>query len=185
MMQWESYPAVEYGGNVYGAKSLSFPRYFDLPAKVTQRLEVAIGGASAPRDRLRECGWIVRDPMAPSRDPWTYQRFIAQSKAEFTVAKQAYVATKSGWFSDRSAEYLASGRPVVTQETGFSQRLPVGDGLLAFNSPDEAAAAVERVARYYAHHCRAARAIAEEHFDSRRVLSALLEAAAIPSAAGR
>lgn len=185
MMQWESYPAVEHGESVYGAKSLTFPPYFDLPAKVTQRLEVAIGGGAAPRERLRECGWIVSDPMAPSRDPWTYQRFITQSKAEFTVAKQAYVVTESGWFSDRSAEYLASGRPVVTQETGFSRRLPAGAGVLAFRSPEEAVDAIERVSRDYKHHCRAARAIAQEHFDSRRVLAALLEAAAMPVAAAR
>jgi hypothetical protein len=185
MMQWESYPAIDYAGGTYGAKSLSFPAFFDLPMNVGERLELAIGGASAPRDRLRASGWIVRDPMAPSADPWTYRRFIAESKAEFTLAKQAYVATQCGWFSDRSAEYLASGRPVVTQETGFSKWLAAPAGLVAFGSPLEAAAGIARVARDYERHCRAAREIAEEYFDARRVLSSVLERAAATSAAAR
>lgn len=177
MMQWQSYPALRYGGRTYGTKADSLPAYFDLPAMVGEPLEVAIGGGSAPRDRLREGGWIVSDPMAPSSDPWLYASFIRRAKAEFTVAKEAYVATRSGWFSDRSAEFLASGRPVVTQETGFSRWLEAGRGVLAFRSPEEAAEAIARVSREYERHCRSARAIAEEYFDARRVLSAVLAAA--------
>jgi hypothetical protein len=112
--------------------------------------------------------------MEPSRDPWIYQRFIARCKAEFTVAKHGYVATGSGWFSDRSAEYLASGRPVVTQETGFTRWLPTGRGVFEYRSPEEALTAIERVAREYDRHCRAAREIAVEYFDARRVLASLL-----------
>ncbi|HEY2474942.1 MAG TPA: hypothetical protein VGI19_09080 [Candidatus Cybelea sp.] len=185
MMQWQSYPAILHEGLLYGAKSLSFPPYFDLPAKVRERMEVAIGGGDAPRDRLRRSGWTVRDPMAPSADPWTYQEFIAESKAEFTVAKQAYVSTQCGWFSDRSAEYLATGRPVVTQQTGFGRWLAAEGGVLAYRSPEEAAAAIECVSRDYDRHCRAARRVAEEYFDSRRVLSSLLDAAATTTAAIR
>jgi hypothetical protein len=106
--------------------------------------------------------------MEPSRDPWVYQRFIGRSKAEFTVAKHGYVVTASGWFSDRSAEYPASGRPVVTQETGFTRWLPTGRGLFEHRSRDEAAAVIERIAREYDRHCSAAREIAEEYFDARR-----------------
>ena len=178
MMQWESYPTLYHDGRTYGMKSLSFTPYFDLPSRTAgSRLEVAIGGASAPRDRLRELGWVVRDPYELSRDPWVYQDFIQRSKAEFSVAKHGYVTTNSGWFSDRSAEYLASGRPVVTQETGFSRWLKADDGVIAFRSPEQASAAIERVCRDYERHCRAARAVAEEYFDARRVLSALLERA--------
>ncbi|HLY03150.1 MAG TPA: glycosyltransferase [Candidatus Cybelea sp.] len=179
MMQWQSYPELRHEGRTYGPKSLSFPAYFELPAKVSDRLEVAIGGESAPRDRLREAGWIVSDPMKPSKDPWIYQRFILRSKAEFTVAKQAYVSTASGWFSDRSAEYLACGRPVVTQETGFSRWLETGKGLMAFDSLEEAALGMERISRDYERHCRAARLLAEEYFDARRVLSSLLANATV------
>lgn len=177
MMQWESYPALHFEGRTYGMKSLSFPPYVDLPARVNERMEVAMGGGSAPRERLAGSGWIVSDPMAPSRDPWTYREFIARSKAEFSVAKQGYVLAGSGWFSDRSAEYLASGRPVVTEETGFSRWLETGRGLFAFRSPAEAVAAIARVAGEYDAHCRAAREIAEEYFDARKVLASLLERA--------
>lgn len=177
MMQWQSYPAPRYAGRSYGTKAESLPPYFDLPEHVNETLEVAIGGGSAPRDRLREAGWIVSDPMESSADPWRYQRFIQRAKAEFTVAKDAYVMTTSGWFSDRSAEFLASGRPVVTQETGFSRWLETGHGVLAFRSPQEAVEAIARVSREYDRHCRNARAIAEEYFDARRVLSTLLATA--------
>lgn len=177
MMQWESYPALTLDGRTYGMKSLSFPPYFDLPAKVFEKMEVAVGGGSAPRDRLLEAGWIVSDPMEPSLDPWLYQDFIERSKAEFSVAKQGYVVTASGWFSDRSAEYLASGRPVVTEETGFSRWLETGRGIFSFRSPEEAAAAIEQVSREYELHCLASREIAQEYFDARRVLASLLERA--------
>jgi hypothetical protein len=178
MMQWESYPTLYHDGRTYGMKSLSFEPYWDLPSKVTGvGLEVAIGGAAAPRDRLRECGWIVRDPYELSRDPWVYQDFIAGAKAEFSVAKHGYVVTGSGWFSDRSAEFLASGRPVVTQETGFSRWLDTGAGVIAFNSVEQASAGIELVCREYDRQARAARAVAEEYFDARRVLTQLLDRA--------
>jgi hypothetical protein len=182
MLQWESYPELSHEGRTYGMKSRSFEPYFDLPSRVDALLELAIGSASAPRERLREAGWIVRDPYELSRDPWVYQKFIASSKAEFTVAKHGYVSTNSGWFSDRSAEFLASGRPVITQETGFSRWLDAGAGLLAFNSPDEARDAIGRVCADYERHCAAARDIAEKYFESRDVLTSLLERAT--SAAG-
>jgi hypothetical protein len=185
MMQWESYPALRHDGREYGMKSLSFAPYFDLPARVDSPLELALGGPTAPRARLSASGWIVRDPYELSSDPWVYQRFIQGCMAEFSVAKHGYVATASGWFSDRSAEYLASGRPVVTQETGFSRWLQTGSGVFAFASPEEARAGIERVSYDYEKHCRAARAVAEEYFDARRVLPSLLErTAATAYAAG-
>jgi len=178
MMQWQSYPTMRHGGRVYGMKSRSFAPYFDLPQRVHARLEVALGGSTAPRAWLAEGGWTVRDPYELSSDPWVYQRFIQGCKAEFSVAKHGYVATASGWFSDRSAEYLASGRPVVTQDTGFSRWMQTGSGIIAFASPHEARAGIESVSREYERHCRAARAVAQEYFDARRVLPSLLERAA-------
>jgi hypothetical protein len=112
-----------------------------------------------------------------TRDPWTYQEFIRGSKAEWSVAKHGYVASRSGWFSERSAAYLASGRPVLTQQTGFSDWLPTGVGLLAFDTIEEVLAGMKEIDADYEHHCRAARELAEEFFDARKVLPHLLERA--------
>jgi hypothetical protein len=185
VMQWNSYPAVEHRGRSFGMKSASFGPYLDLPRWTKDGLELAIGSGSAPSDRLRDNGWIVTDPLAVTRTAAAYQQFIRDSKAEFSVAKHGYVATRSGWFSERSAAYLASGRPVVTQETGFTDWLPAQDGVLAFDSPDSAIAAIERVDRDYARQCRQARAVAEEFFDSGVVLNHLLRRATQTASAAK
>jgi hypothetical protein len=183
VMQWDSYPAREYGGRRFATKAESFTPYLDLPGRVGPVLELALGSASAPRPLLRQKGWLLRDPLEVARDPWTYQSYLQQSKAEFTVAKHGYVVTRSGWFSERSAAYLASGRPVVTQDTGLSGLLPTGRGLLTYTNPEEAVAAIEAVNGRYEEHCRAARDIAEAYFDARRVLPQLIERALNPAAA--
>lgn len=177
VMQWDSYPAREFGGRRYGMKSESFGPYLDLPRRSGCPFELALAGSSAPRDLLQERGWVLRDPQAVTRNPWTYQDYIRQSRAEFTVAKQGYILGRCGWFSERSAAYLASGRPVVTQDTGFSRLLPTGEGLLAFATPDQALAAIDDVKNRYAFHCRRARDVVESFFDARIVLSGLLGAA--------
>ena len=177
VMQWDSYPGADYRGVRYGMKSDSFNEYFDLPARTGARLALAIGGVDAPRDRLSASGWVVIDPMPVTRDPWTYRDFIAASKAEFSVAKHGYVVSRSGWFSERSVAYLASGRPVVVQDTGFSGWLDPGFGVLPFASRDEAVAAIAAVDGRYAEHCRAALEVAEAYFDARKVLPHLLERA--------
>jgi hypothetical protein len=175
VMQWDSYAVRELGGRRFGMKSASFDEFVGMPQLAAAgSFELALGSASAPRDRLRSHGWIVRDPMEVTRDPWAYQRYIQGSKAEFTVAKHGYVVSRSGWFSERSAAYLASGRPVITQETGFSRWLPSGEGVLAFSTPAEAVAAIADVSARYAQHCRAARGLAEAYFDSAVVLVDLL-----------
>jgi hypothetical protein len=177
VMQWESYRALEHCGEWYGMKADSFVPYLSLPARVTCPLELALGSPSAPREALRKNGWRLRDPLAVTRDVWSYLRYIRDSKGEFSVAKKGYADTYCGWFSERSATYLASGRPVVVQETGFSSWLAGNGGALPFTSPDEAAAALEEVTARYEFHCRAARAVAEEYFDSRKILPLLLERA--------
>ena len=116
------------------------------------------------------------DPVEAAGTPQRYGDFLRGSQAELGLPKSGYVVSRSGWFSDRSACYLASGRPVVAQDTGFSRFLPTGEGLLAFDTAQEAADALERVAADPAHHRRAARALAEEHLDARRVLGRLIEA---------
>jgi hypothetical protein len=175
VMQWHSYPAREYGGVRYGMKSDSFDPYLDLPARVGRVLELAVGSPKAPRAMLRRNGWTIRDPRGPTHDLGAYRRYIRRSKAEFSVAKHGYVVSRSGWFSERSLAYLAAGRPVLVQDTGFTEWLHAGAGVIAFTAPDEAVAGVEEINRRYEFHCRAAREVAEAYFDARRVLPDLLE----------
>jgi hypothetical protein len=126
---------------------------------------------------LRSFGWRLFDPITVTRDPWTYQRFIQRSMCEFAVAKHGYVVSYSGWFSERSACYLASARPVVVEDTGFSNWLPVGEGVIGFSTADEALASIASIDARYRAHCRAAREIAEAFFDGRQVMAALIETA--------
>jgi hypothetical protein len=130
-------------------------------------------------DQLTAGGWSLRDPRDIARDPWAYRDFVRSSGAEFMVAKQMYVETRSGWFSDRSACYLASGRPVLMQDTGLESRYPVGKGLITFRTREEAIRGVEEIRADYEGHARAARRLAEEMFDSDIVLSELLSSLGI------
>jgi hypothetical protein len=174
VMQWDSYASREHGGLRYGMKSASFAPYIDLPAATSETLQLALGKRSPEANRLADHGWALSDPQEATWDPWIYQRFIAASKAEFSVAKEGYVRSASGWFSERSANYLASGRPVVLQDTGFSAWLPTGEGLLAFSTPEEARAALADLDARYEAHQRAAREIAAACFAAEDVLEDLL-----------
>jgi len=157
----------------YGGKDIEFMKFIDLPAHTNARLEVALSGA-APRDVLRCRGWHVIDAHVPSRTLDTYRDYLRRSRAEWSIAKNAYVASHSGWFSTRSAAYLALGKPAVVQETGFGAHYPTGDGLFAFTSIEEATGAIDDIERRYRHHCDAARALAEREFASDTVLQRLL-----------
>jgi hypothetical protein len=152
---------------------MSFGPYRDLPSKAPASFELAIGN---PPPELADLGWSLRNPLEVTKDPWTYQSFIIQSKAEFSVAKHGYVASHSGWFSERSACYLACGRPVLVQDTGFSHWLPTGRGVIAYSTPDQALDGVEEINSHYPRHCVSAREIAEAYFDSAKVLNQLLAA---------
>ena len=172
------YGPVEYEGRTYGLRVHQFRRFLSLPERVPARFELALAidpGDTADLARLQQAGWALVDPEDAAADPDSYRRFIQASAAEFTVAKAMYVETHSGWFSDRSACYLASGKPVVAQDTGFSGHLPSGEGLLPFSTVEEAAAAVEEVRGGLARHARAAREIAEQHLDAKLVLGRLVE----------
>lgn len=177
VMQWESYPAVEFAGQRYGMKSESFVEFQNLPSRASTQLEIALGGSATARQALQQRGWLMVDSLAVTRDPWTYQDYVQQSAGEFSVAKHGYVAGHSGWFSERSACYLASGRPVATLDTGFSNVLPCGRGLWAFCDLESALSALEQIQRNYASECAAARAIAVEYFHSDNVLGTLIERA--------
>jgi hypothetical protein len=132
---------------------------------------------NGPQQLLRAHGWNTVDAMRVSSTPWKYRDFIHRSKAEFGIAKHTYVASRSGWFSDRTACYLASSRPALVQDTGWTAHLPHGEGLLAFSTPDEALEGIDKINSDYARHARAAQDIAREHFAASRVLPRLLDVA--------
>ena len=175
VMQWQSYKTLEFEGVRYGVKAESFEPLQNLPATTGPVFEIAMGGGNVPRGMLRRKGWNLVNPLPLSLDPWTYETFIRESKAEFGLAKEGYVVANTGWFSERSACYLAMGRPVLAQETGFSEWLKASDGVVPFSNAAEAAAGVRAIETNYSHHCLAARSIAEEYFDSRKVLPELIE----------
>ena len=169
---------LEFGGRTLGLRVHEFRRFLELPELTGADFEVALDiddAESEDLSRLDIHGWTRVDPREVAGDPWRYRDYVRSSLAELMIAKNLYVQTRSGWFSDRSACYLASGRPVIAQDTGLEGLLPTGEGLLTFASPEEAVAAVEELEREPARHRAAARAIAEEHFDSDRVLASLLE----------
>jgi hypothetical protein len=164
------------GESWYWSKDREFERFIDLPSRGSVRLALALSCEDdGVLQRLRSHGWELQDALELTRSIDAYRSFISGSRAEFTVAKDQNIRLRSGWFSDRSACYLAGGRPVVTQDTGFGEVLPTGEGLFAFTTIDDILAAVEEIEADYERHRLAARAIAEEHFAAERVLGALLE----------
>ena len=184
VMQWDSYRGCDYRGVHFGMKSMSFPSIAALPARVGPVLELALGGATAPRADLAAQGWSIRNSLEVTRDPWAYQAYIRASRGEFTVAKHGYVVSNSGWFSERSAAYLASGRPVITQETGFSRWLASDVGVIPFTNADEACAAIAEVEARPNAHGEAAREVAAAWFGADRVLTRLLDLSlAVPAVA--
>jgi hypothetical protein len=177
VMQWDSYKPLQYQGRSFGMKSTSFQEYIDLPGYTGQILEIALGSSTAPREDLLNRGWRLLNSIDVSLDLELYQNFIQNSKSEFSVAKHGYVTTRSGWFSERSAAYLATGRPTIVQDTGYSDWLPTGLGVLAFVTAEEAIDAIQDVNHRYETHCRASREIAREYFDYRNVLTNLIDRA--------
>jgi hypothetical protein len=172
------YGPVRYAGTTYGLKAHEFRKFIELLRRVRQRFEIALDIDPADeRDlvALRGHGWHVIDPKVVASGPVAFRRYVQASGAELSVAQGIYVETESGWFSDRTVRYLASGKPALVQDTGFSRNYPVGEGPVAFRTMEEAVVSAERIARDYAEHGRAARAIAEAYFDSDRVLGRLLE----------
>ena len=174
-----AYGSVAFGGRTYGPKAHQFRRLAALPSRVPVPLEIALDIHAADggdRSLLEEAGWVLTDPRTVG-SPDAFRDYVRGSAAEFSVAQTVYVDTRSGWFSDRSARYLATGRPVVVQDTGVERSLPVGEGLLTFRTPEEAARAIHQVVYDYDRHTRAARGIAEEFFDAREVLETFLDQA--------
>lgn len=168
---------IEFEGETYGLRVHEFRKFARLPQIASGHFEIALDIAAAETrdlELLRDCGWTLTDPAVVAGDPLAYRRYVQGSRAEFMVAKNMYVRANSGWFSDRSICYLASGKPVLAQETGFSDRYPTGEGLLSYTTLEEAVEGAESITADYERHAARARAIAEEHFDSDRVLRRLL-----------
>jgi hypothetical protein len=192
VMSWTSYRPLRFGGRSFAQKDVELRRFAELPRRARpESLEVALGGTRhaywetgdagsrriRPQTLLARMGWRVVDAGRVCRDVDSYRDYVESSKGEWSVAKNGYVVGRPGWFSCRSACYLAAGRPVVVQDTGFGDVLPTGEGIVAFADEDEAAAALEDVEARYAVHARAARQLAAEYFDSRTVLARLVEEA--------
>jgi hypothetical protein len=174
---WRGYGSIEHDGKHFGQKVHSWRSLAQLPRKSAQQFEPALEihpGDEPDLQDLVSNGWKILDPSAVASGPDAYHRFVQGSRAELCVAKSGYVVSDSGWFSDRSACYLASGRPVIAQDTGFGRRLPTGDGLFSFRSADDVVRILEELNSRYHHHRLAARRIAEEYLDSDRVLGELL-----------
>ena len=169
---------IEYRGKRYALRAHEFRKFLSLPRLTAEPFEVALDIHAADGEdlkRLAEHGWHLADPRHVAGDPLAYRAYIARSKAEFMVAKNMYVETQSGWFSDRSICYLASGKPVLAQDTGLGGLYPIGEGLLTFRTLEDAVAGVAEICAHYERHARAARHIAETCFDSDAVLGRLIE----------
>jgi hypothetical protein len=177
LVQWSKEKTVTHDGAVYGPKNSELERVIELPGRSDADLLVALAGSRAPVDRLRSFGWHVADAPEKTATLEAYRAFIAGSRADLGIAKQAYVGSRCGWFSDRSTCFLAAGRPVLHQDTGFSDWLPVGDGVLQYSSVEEAIDGIRRLDADYGRHTDAARRLAREHFEAREVVATMLEEA--------
>jgi len=179
---WENRGSdIEIAGEPYSwSKHVNFIKMVDVPHQSDQTIELATDLRSGPEyERMRSAGFRLRSAIPMSLDADEYRNYIGSSRGEFTVAKDVVARTRSGWFSDRSACYLASGRPVVTQRTGFERTLPTGAGLFHFDNAQEAAAAIRSINSDYLRHCRAAREIAVEYFDGAKLLKQIAETAGL------
>lgn len=177
---WQAYPAVQHDGQEYAAKDVSLRALLDLPARTRAPLRLALGGGEGHREGaelLARHGWQVEDPTPLTASTGAYQAWMAASAGEIGVAKHGYVSARSGWFSERTCVYLASGRPAVVQDTGWTDWLPSGEGLLAYGTVDEAAAALDAVLDDPVRHAAAARRLVEEHFAAADVCGDLLRRA--------
>jgi hypothetical protein len=173
VMQWTG-RTLTFEGREYGHKNMEFERFIDLPSKTNQTFSIAIGGSRVPRQMLESKGWDLLSPLRVTGTIPAYRQFIAGSYADLGIAKHAYVASRSGWFSDRSTCYMASGRPVLHQDTGFAEWMPAESGVLRFSEPAGVLECLARLHKDYEQHARAAREVAIEYFEATRVLTKML-----------
>jgi hypothetical protein len=174
VMNWQSHAPLDYQGKSYGQKNIEFAKFIDLPMKIPAAMEIAVSGSNVPMAEIQAAGWQVSDAQEVTISYDSYRDYIFASRGEFSVCKSIFVALHTGWFSDRSAAYLASGRPVVLQETGFSRHLPTGEGLFAVRDIQQAAAAIAEIEGDYPRHAAKAREIACDCLDSGVILGKFL-----------
>jgi hypothetical protein len=167
------------GETYYWSKDREFVKILDLPLRRDVPFELAVGVDGEVRQQLEKCRWRLTDPVSISSDLSRYRDFIIHSRGEFTVAKDQNIRLRSGWFSDRTACYLAAGRPAINQDTGFGSYLPTGKGLFSFQTMEDILAAVDEIESDYAGNCRAARDIAEEYFAAEKVVGSLMKRAGL------
>ena len=175
IIRWQGFREAQHQGAAYGQRDKEFPKFFDLPRLTRQKFRVAMIGTKP--ETLTARGWEVAPGEIISKTPQSYREFIQNSRGEFCVPKHGYVATRGGWCSDRSVCYLASGRPVLMEETGISECVNTGAGLVTFSDVETAATALQRVNADYETHSRAARGLAENVFSTNKVLPRFLDAA--------
>lgn len=176
VMSWSYWPGkLEHKGIEYDAKAREYAKFHDLPKRVKVPMSLAVGGHKHPAAEIRADGWNLIDAAPLTRTPESYMRFIADSRGEWSVAKNVFVEMRTGWFSCRTACYLAAGRPAVVQETGWSRYVPAGRGVLSFATMDEAIAGIEQVEADYASHQRAAYEVAREYLAPDRVLPQMID----------
>jgi hypothetical protein len=180
VMNWASYKPKVWEGRTYGQKNLEFNRFRDLPSKTSVPLRLAMGlgvDGLRPAEELRQLGWDLVEPQEVVPDHRAYRSFLTNSRGEWSIAKHGYVEGRTGWFSCRTACYLGAGRPAVVQETGWSRHLPSNGGVLPFTTVEEAVEGLTEVERNYSKHSKAAREIALEFFDAKKVCQELLRLA--------
>lgn len=170
---------VYQGERYHWTKDREFERFLDLPRRRPGPFELAVGVDDPTRQRLEQQGWRLRSSIDLSESVTGYRDYIMRSRGEFTVARDQYVRPRTGWFSDRTACYLAAGRPVITEDTAFGNFIPTGRGLFGFTTMDDVLAAIDAIESDYEGHCRAAREIAEEYFGAERVVASLMSRAGL------
>jgi hypothetical protein len=167
------------GEKYYWSKDREFKKFLDVPLQREVPFELAVGVDAKVKKRLASNRWRISDPVQVSSDLQRYRNYILESRGEFTVAKDQNIRLRSGWFSDRSACYLAASRPVINQDTAFGNYLPTGKGLFAFQTKADILAAVDEIESDYIGNCLAAREIAEEYFAAEKVVGSLMERAGL------
>lgn len=175
VMNWQSHKPISYSGSEYGQKDIEFEKFIQLPSLVDVNLEVAVSGKNIPLDILKQYKWNRVDGIEITRSYQSFCDYIEKAKAEFSVCKNVFVALNTGWFSDKSAAFLAAGRPVILQDTGFSEHLPCGNGLFAVKNIDEAKTAIEEIKNNWRKHSKASRDIAMNYLDTGIVLKKFMQ----------
>ncbi len=174
VMNWQSHDSVKYNGIEYGQKDVEFKKFIDLPRFTHVPIEVAVSGKNIPEQTLKENRWIVRNGKTVSLTFDAFRYYLSACRGEFSVCKNVFVANNTGWFSDKSAAFLACGKPVILQDTGFSKHLPVGIGLFAVTNINDAKEAILEIEKNYGRHTSTAREIASEYLESKKVMRQFL-----------